>query len=179
LKEQFVIGVVRGVRGLLGEVKIESTSGEYEHFFSLKKAILRKNKVENDNIIEYVLKRGTALCMKVSGIDSPEDAKKICGCEIIVPRTQAAQLKTDEYYIEDIKGCELFYRQLQKDEKDTAQLVKAAKIVDVIDGGSGKFLEVILATKRRKIFIPFRAEFIGQVDIEKQKIELLHWRVLA
>ena len=41
--EQFVVGIIRGSHGLKGNCKIESTSGEYEHFADLKDVTLRKN----------------------------------------------------------------------------------------------------------------------------------------
>ena len=42
MESVFVIGIIRGSFGLSGKLKVESTSGEYEHFFELTDVTLMK-----------------------------------------------------------------------------------------------------------------------------------------
>ena len=45
LKDQFVVGIVRGSHGITGEFKVESTSGEYEHFADMDEVTLTNGTV--------------------------------------------------------------------------------------------------------------------------------------
>ena len=42
----FIVGFVRGSHGISGEFKVESTSGEYEHFADMEEVTLTDGNVE-------------------------------------------------------------------------------------------------------------------------------------
>lgn len=42
--KDLVIGIIRGTHGLSGTMKIESTSGEIDHFFFVKRSTRKKGK---------------------------------------------------------------------------------------------------------------------------------------
>ncbi len=185
MTDRFVIGLVRTAHGLAGKVKVASTSGESEHFAGLKEVALRKDGVERACTVESVEGCASSLVIKFGGIDTPEDAKRYAGWEIVVPRDKACPLERDEYYVEDLKQCTLVYR--GRPDGEPAVL---GTVTGVLEGGAGDLLEVSLTEcptvsagvpgneKPRTVLIPFRKEFIGDVDTENGTVELMHLWIL-
>ena len=192
-EQKFVIGIVRSSHGLTGKFKVESTSGECEHFFSLNEVTLRNDSIEKDYKVESVEGTTNSLLMKVNGINTPEDVKKIQGSQILVPRDKACPLKKGEYYVEDLKQCSLVYYPNGKITKNglhenSESAVIAGIVTDVLEGGSGKLLEVELAEslnvesdstdKKKRVLVPYNKEFIGTVDVKDKIIQLMHLWIL-
>lgn len=198
LVEQFIVGIVKSPHGISGEFKVESTSGKREHFSRMKEVALRKSATSESRSfkVERVEIGGLDLYMKLCGIDSVEEAKKFSSFEIVVPRENACPLNADEWYIEDLKGCDLVY-----EEKNglAGNPTKVGVVADVMEGGCGDLLEVVIAedceilsdsvkysitkdgTKKvRTVFVPLKKEagFIGDIDVKRGKIELMHLWIL-
>ena len=190
-----MVGIIRGTHGLAGNCKVESTSGEFQHFTGMKDVVLRKNGVETKRTIEKVSIGGGILYIKFSGINSPEEAKKLSGSEIVVSREFACPCGKDEYYVEDLKQCQLVYTSgsakgmAEKSAATTAEPVVVGTITDVLEGGAGDLFEVVLSEscsllsqelrttssgKPRKVLVPFKKEFIGTVDTKNKQVQLMH-----
>lgn len=188
--DQLIVGFIRGSHGLSGKCKVESTSGESEHFFSLTEVTIRSGDVSKVLAVESVEGSDTNLILKLESINSSEDVKKYSGWEILVPRKMACPLTKDEYYVEDLKGCSLI-----ADKDGLAAMTGVATenvvgtITGVLEGGAGDLLEVELSesvytalnttAKGSKIrLIPFQKEFIGTVDIKGKTVQLMHLWIL-
>ena len=190
----FIVGFVRGSHGISGEFKVESSSGEYEHFSEMTEVTLRNGSSGEEKAfsVESVNFGGRDLYMKLAGIDSPELVKKYNKWEILVPRDKACSLKENEWYVEDLKKCSLFYE--NKDGlADKSAPIKVGTITDVMEGGSGNLLEVRLAEdcdclsnevkfdsngKIRTVYVPFKNQFVGKVDVKNKMIQLMHLWIL-
>ena len=196
-EQKLVIGIIRGTHGLEGKFKVESTSGECEHFFDLDEVTLRSGTIEKTVKVESIEGNVNSLIMKCAGINSPEDAKKLSGSEILVPRNKACPLNEGEFYVEDLKQCKLVYLPNEKKPaklsglaENTESAIIAGTITDVLEGGAGKLLEVELSeslniasdstdkSKPKKVLVPFKKEFIGTVDIKDKVIQLMHLWIL-
>ena len=203
LTEQFIVGFIRGSHGVTGEVKVESASGETEHFYSMKEVTLRDGKTGDSKLckVESVDEGAATLYMKFEGINSPEEVRKLNGWQIVVPRKYARKLGKNEWYIEDLKNCALnFYPEQGNDglavwtAPATGEPVKVGTITDVIEGGSGNLLEVFLAEdcdllassikyssegkKVRTVYVPFNPQFVRNVDVKNKCIQLMHLWIL-
>ena len=77
MTEQFVVGIVRGSHGITGEFKVESTSGEYEHFARMEEVALTDGTETKRFKVESVREGSATLYMKLAGINSLEDAAKL------------------------------------------------------------------------------------------------------
>lgn len=197
--EQFVVGIIRGSHGLTGKFKVESTSGECEHFFNMTDVTVRHGGTEQNFKVESVEGTVNSLIMKLAGIDSIEKAKSFSGSEILVPRHMACPLKDGEYYVEDLKQCTMVYCAKENDGlaeiAAPGELVSIGKITDVLEGGANDLFEVLVSesvyallhrtdnktndsNKDRKVLVPFRKEFIGTVDIKNRVIHLMHLWIL-
>ena len=169
-----ITGRVRGTFGLEGFIKIESCSGEYEHFLNLKeiKLQLPSKGTETQSpelfyqVEECVVRNADAL-LKLRGINSPEAAKKLRGADILVPRDMACPLERGEFYINDLCNSDLVYKGNS-----------VGTIADVVEGGGGFLLEVSEAATGRTVYIPFRSQFIGKINIPAKQVELMHRWIL-
>lgn len=194
LKDKFVVGIVRGSHGITGEFKVESTSGEYEHFADMDEVTLTNGTVSRLAKVESVSEGSNILYMKIEGINSPEEAAKFNRWEIVVPREKAHKLQKDEWYIEDLKGCSIWYKETAG---DTAPAFDENSIVgtvtNVLEGGSGYLVEILLSescsflsddvklTRKgnpKTVYVPFKDEFIGKVDVDNRQMQLMHLWIL-
>lgn len=192
--EQLVVGIIRGSHGLSGNCKVESTSGEYGHFAGMREVTLRKDGSERPCRIERVSAGDRVLYVKFAEIDSPEEARRFSGWEILAPREYACPCGEGEYYVEDLKQCSLVYAGGNAGglAAEAAPIV-VGSITDVLEGGAGDLLEVVLSEScgllaenarktasggKRTVMVPFKKEFIGDVDIPGKKVQLMHLWVL-
>ena len=161
--DKIAIGKVRTSTGVRGYFKILSFSGEFDHFKKLKGKQLEfvKDRKVRTLGVEDVRMSGANLTMKVCGIDSPEEAKKLSGWEIITERANAAVLKPGEYYNKDLCGCSL----VDTDGK------AIGTVKSVCENSVSELLEV--ETEDGIRMIPFMNRYVGEVDIEAGTIELI------
>ena len=188
---QLIVGFIRGPHGVAGEFKVESASGYYEHIAQLKEVTLRYGSEEYKCSIESAVEGNGTLYMKAAGIDTPEAVRKYNGWEIVVPRKYAHPLQENEWYFEDLKNCSLIWNDGTADGTAPAEIV--GTITDVLEGGAGDLLEVVLSEscsllsqelrttssgKPRKVLVPFKKEFIGTVDTKNKRVQLMHLWIL-
>jgi 16S rRNA processing protein RimM len=206
MEEQLVVGFIRAPHGITGEVKVESASGEYDHIVSLMNVTLRHvNSTEvpcgtktKSCSVESAEIGDNCVFMKFAGIDSPEDARKFNGWEIVVPREYAYSLKKGEWYIDDLRNCSLIYENSCENSRvgpaaEAAPVEKIGTITDVLEGGAAYLFEVTLSEsctiladnirftasgKNRTVLVPFSEEHIGKVDIENKTVQLMHLWIL-
>ncbi|GAB1483057.1 ribosome maturation factor RimM [Treponema sp.] len=155
--QEFVAAVVGSPFGIKGYVKLHVPSGETEHLEELTEACLRQNGKDKTYQIEGASGAPSSFVMKFKGIDSPEAAKILTGSQLIVPRSGAAPLYDDEYYVEDLRGISV---QLADGEK-------LGELCDILEGGGGQLAEIQLIGGSRHL-VPFRDEFFPTIDLEKR-----------
>ena len=86
------------------------------------------------------------------------------GCDICITKEDQQSLEEDEFYVDDLIGCEVF-------TKERIGVVK-----DVREVPQGEIL--VIETNERDVLIPFRKEFVQQVDIRHRRITLIEWEGL-
>ncbi len=175
------VGRLGAPKGVRGDLKVHSYSGESEHFRKLKVVDLAApqglaasapaSPVSSTSLRLKVLRvegEGGSLTMAFEGYGSPEAARALTGMEIVVPRELAAPLKPNQWYIDDLVGLSLV----------DAEGAALATVRSVIEGGAEPWLEVAVAsevagTGGHLAIVPFRKEFVGEVDIAGGTIRLL------
>ncbi len=159
------IGRIRRTHGVKGYLKVMSYSGEWEHFYTLDAVTLKQNGQVRYYQVEKVIPHGGEILFKLEGIDSPEAGRLLGGWEIWVPREQAAVLKPDEYYHADLEGCKVL---LEGCVVGSVLRLREAGGDDLLEIDTGKGIKLV----------PFSRVFIGKVDIQEKKIELLEGWIL-
>ena len=160
--EKFVLGKIGAPRGLKGDLRVQSYSGEFGHIFALKTAELHGE----GRILRLKLARATEFpdCSTIAfeGYPTPEAARALTGMEIWAPREDSAPLGENEWYVADLEGMALV-------DGEGREL---GKVVAVIEGAADPLLEALLPDSRRCL-VPFRKEFVGEVDDVGRRIVLL------
>ena len=170
-KTHFSLGLVGPPFGLKGFVKVKSLSGEFQHFLRLKEVLLRQGEKEENFEIAEIQTQGErnsstagslTLLIRFNGIDNPEKAKNLKGAAIIASREFAAPLKEGEFYVEDLKGIEVF--------NNEGKLL--GEIMNILEGGGGHLAEIKLFSDDLRL-VPFRKEFFGEIDLKEGRTVLL------
>jgi 16S rRNA processing protein RimM len=156
--ERLAAGLIRGPHGVHGFVKVQSFSGEHEHFYRLRQVYIRRAGDFLAYEVEEVRGRGARLEVKLRGVESPEQAAVLSGAELWVDRRDASPLQEGEYYLADLCRCRLY--------RGPEEL---GRVVSVCTAGPSELLEVEEAGGRR-FLVPFSGRFVGEVDVENGRI---------
>ena len=158
--DMLAVGVVRRPHGVRGFLRVHSFSGEVEHLLRLREIRLRRDGKELSFAVEASRAADGGVLVKLRGLNSPEDARKLSGWEIWVPRDQAAPLREGEHYVADLCRCALVF-----------QGSRVGEIRSVVEAGSGSLLEAV-DPGGRTFLIPFVAEHVGEVNLAEGTVEL-------
>ena len=169
MTEQFIAGIIGAPFGVKGFVKIKPLSGEIDHLLKLPSATLRQGGKERHLVIEENAVSLPYVLMRFAGYSSPEEAKLLCGAELLVDRKDAAPLQPGEYYIEDLKGIAV--------APENSRAETLGHIVSIIEGGSGDLAELRLPDGSVKL-VPFRPEFFTSIDIHNKTATLTNLWIL-
>ncbi len=156
---------IRTSHGVKGFMKVHSYSGEQDHLLKLKEVTLKKGHREKQFLVEQVRPCTGGVLLKLSGIDSPEDARSYNSWELWVDREQAAKLDEQEFYYADLFGMAVL-----------CEGEEVAQVISVSAGGTSELLE--LEREGRRFFVPFIDQFIGEVSLEDRTIILKDRRLL-
>jgi 16S rRNA processing protein RimM len=152
------------VRGLGGELRLVSYSGEFSHIAAASEILVGGSLGLEDASplrILRVVEGGWGASIIFDGYETPEKARGLAGRELFLPRERASPKKPGEYYVADLVGMVA-----------TVGGLRVGVIDAVIGGGADDLLEV-----RRDgggtVLVPFRREFVGNVDEEKSELEIV------
>ncbi len=157
--DDIAIGKIRTSHGVNGVVKILSFSGQTDHFLKIKEFVLKKDGKVKVLAVESIKASGSTVFAKLKGIDNPEIGKTYAGWEIWVPEKFAAALKPGEYYLKDLNGCKLV---------NSGNVL--GKIIGISENSINELLEV--KTETGVFIIPFKNEYIGEVNLNLNTVEL-------
>lgn len=160
MTDLLAVGVLLASHGLKGELTVRSFSGRIEHLAALTTVLLRRGAEERTVAVRSVRAKLPDAVMKIDGIDTPEDARRLRGFEIWVPRAAASPLEDGEYYAVDLCGCAL----LTGEER-------VGRILSVVEAGASNMLEVE-GTQGKVFLVPFTKHFIGEVDLAARTVQL-------
>ena len=91
MKGMMATGRVQSAHGVKGYLKVESYSGEIRHLLKLHSLVLENNGKEETFEVEDSRKNGKKILLKLKGIDSPEEAKRLSNWVVWVARRKAAK----------------------------------------------------------------------------------------
>ena len=155
----FRVGVITSLHGLKGEVKVFPTGEEPERFRLYRTVMLGKEGDSEESYVAFSLEgikqAGKQLVLKLSGVDSPEQARALLKREIYIPREQAVPLEEGEYYIPDLLGCRI----VEEDEE-------LGVLTDVLKTGAND-VYVCRSADNKELYIPVIPECVRHVSPEE------------
>lgn len=161
MEERFKIGVISSTHGVHGEVKVFPTTDDPARYKLLKTVIMKTPREEKIVELENIKFFKNMVIVKFKGLDDTNEAVKLRGAELYVPREQAVKLKKDEYFIADLIGLKI----VTDEEKQLGECV------DVLETGAND-VYVVRTTEEKEILIPAIKECILNIDLEENVIRV-------
>ena len=153
------LGQIVNVKGLKGEVKVNSFTDDNTKFERIQKVFIKQKENLKEYEIEKVGYNKNQVIIKFKNIDTVEEAEKLRNSYIVVDREIFGELPEGVYYIADLIGLEVF----------TESNEYLGKVDDIFSTGSNDVYVVKDDTGRQKL-LPGIDEVIKIIDIESGKI---------
>lgn len=165
-EDLFRVGCITTTHGVRGEVKVYPTTEEPQRFKKYKEVFLAgpagkggQQDIRECMHIESVKFFKQMVIVKFKECTSMEEAERLRGAELYVPREKAVPLKENEYYISDLIGM-----QVESDEG-----VMLGMLDDVMQTGAND-VYVVKQPDGREILLPAIKECIRLVDVKARHI---------
>lgn len=153
------IGQIVNVKGLKGEVKVNSFSEDSQRFEKIKTVFIKRKGEMKEYEIESVGYNKIQVIIKFKEIDSVEEAEKLRNAFILIDRDVLGDLPEGKYYIADLIGLEVY---TELDEY-------LGKVDDIYNTGAND-IYVIKDDLGKQILLPGIKEVIKRIDLNQGKI---------
>lgn len=148
------IGRIINKRGIKGELKLEHYANNEEEFNNYDRVFLSKDGTD-ERMIETCKSYKGFVYLKLSGIDTPEQADAVRGKYVYVDRDDI-DLPDDEVLIADIIGLNVI-------DADSGQIY--GKIRDVVN--YGRYDTYIIFDGKKEYMLPAVEDFIDRIDLSE------------
>lgn len=161
------IGVITGVHGLQGTLRVTPLSDFPERFAALRTVYLMR-----DGLVlgEYQVKRvkwmQAQLLLTLREVTKRENADLLREAEVCVPESETWPLPENVFYVSELIG----YGAVAEDGKEIGTLT------DVVEGAQDT---LVVTTPHGELLVPFVHEWVGEVNSERRTIQILNWRRLT
>ncbi|NCB41069.1 MAG: 16S rRNA processing protein RimM [Clostridia bacterium] len=149
------LGKITAPVGIKGEVRVYPYTDEPTRFSSIEKLNVDGVMIDIENV-RYLK---NMVILKLSGVDSRNDAELMRGKELTISADKLWEIPEDTYFIKDLLGCGVL--------SEDGELI--GKLSDVIQT-KAQDLYKITKEDGRTFLIPAVKEFVRKVDIQEKKI---------
>jgi len=157
------LGLINGVYGVRGWVKIFSFTSPKENILKYKNLRLKLNSQWLDCKVEAGKKHGKGIIAKLEGYENRDLAAKLIKAEIAVSRDELPELPEGEYYWSDLLGLEVV------NLENTAY----GRVDQMMETGVNDVMVVVKGDKER--LIPFiQGMYVKNIDLEQKQI-IVDW----
>jgi len=164
--ELIVIGKIVNTHGLNGALKVKSFTDFKEQRYKKGTTLYIAFKHENIPVTVSSQKEIKTLDLLIfnefTNINQVEQYK---GCDLLINKELIHKLEGDDYYFDQIIGMDVYHEK---------KLI--GKCVDIRDYPQGEVLVVNVNGKKK--LIPFRKEFVEEVNVKENKLFIIIWEGL-
>ena len=153
------LGQIVNVKGLKGEVKVNSFTDDNTKFERIPKVFLKRKNDLTEYEIEKVGYHKNQVIIKFKNVNTVEEAETLRNSYIVVDREIFGELPEGVYYIADLIGLDVF----------TESNEYLGKVDDIFSTGSNDVYVVKNELGKQKL-LPGIDEVIKQIDLESGKI---------
>ena len=157
--EYFEIGQVTNTHGLRGEVKVRAFTESKKRFEKLSSILIDFKGELKKYDIEKVRYQNEIILLKLKGVDDIDEAQKLKGYYIKIPRNDAKETEENEFFIADLIGCEVY-------ENDFIGIID-----DVFTAGASD-VYVIKRKGKKDLLLPAIESNIKKIDVENRRIDV-------
>lgn len=149
------LGQIVNVKGLKGEVKVNSFTDDNTKFERIPKVFIKRKETLTEYEIEKVGYNKNQVIIKFKNIDTVEEAEKLRNSYIVIDREILGELPEGVYYIADLIGLDVY----------TEANEYLGKVDDIFSTGSNDVYVVKDELGKQKL-LPGIDEVIKIIDIE-------------
>ena len=153
------LGQIVNVKGLKGEVKVNSFTDDNTKFERISKVFIKQKSNLTGYEIEKVTYNKNQVIIKFKEIDTIEEAEKLRNSYIVVDREIFGELPEGVYYIADLIGLDVY----------TEANEYLGKVDDIFSTGSNDVYVVKDELGKQKL-LPGIDDVIKKIDLESSKI---------
>lgn len=153
------LGQIVNVKGLKGEVKVNSFTDDNTKFERIPKVFIKQKQNLTEYEIEKVGYSKNQVILKFKNIDTVEEAEKLRNSYVVVDREIFGELPEGVYYIADLIGLDVY----------TENNEYLGKVDDIFNTGSND-VYVVKADDGKQKLLPGIDEVIKKIDLESSKI---------
>jgi 16S rRNA processing protein RimM len=160
--QRVTIGQISKVRGIKGEMVVVPLTDDTKRFSLLEKVLVSKDEKITQFEVEKVRtelktkKLKEVVLLKLKGVESPEEAKKLVGSFLEIEKEDVIKLPKGRYFIFDIIGLKV----ITTDEKELGTVKEVISLpandVYVVQG------------EKKEYDIPALKEVVKKIDLEKK-----------
>ena len=164
MKDLYQVGSITQTHGIKGEVKVFPLTDDINRFKNMKNLLLDGGKEGFINLeVENVRPQKNLVILKFKGIDNINDIEKYKGRGLYVTKENRVELQSDEYFIADLIGCQVYL--------DTDLDTVFGSITDVLETGANDVYE-ITTLENQIVLVPAIKDCILKVDIENNRVDI-------
>lgn len=156
----FPAGVVIGVHGLRGDLKVRPLSGDSTSLDSVKEVTLRGTKTNSLHKVQKASRHKGNLLIHLEGIDSVESAETFIGCEVLISHDDLASLPEDEFYWFQLEGLRV----------EDSQYGDLGRIVEIFTTPAHDIL--VVRGPHGEVLIPVVDAFILKIDEDAKVVHV-------
>ncbi len=155
-----VLGRIAGVFGVKGWVKVYSHTDPLENILGYSPWLLREASGWREYRLAEGKRHGKGLVARLEGFEDRDQASRLNGCDICVPRDRLPTLDDGDYYWSDLEGLRV----------QTLEGVDLGTVSHLFDTGANDVL-VVKGDKER--LLPYDwGQVVKRVDLEAGLIQV-------
>lgn len=152
-QSRIVLGVITGVHGIQGEVKLKSFTAEPEAIASYGPLDASNGTVLEIKSLKVHKDQFRA---RIQGVTDRNTAETLRGLELSIARDRLPEPEDDEVYHADLVGLSVL-------DLDGTQI---GKVVDIVDFGAGELLELRLQDVKSTVLMPFNRQTVPDISLD-------------
>ena len=152
-----LVGKIAGAFGVRGEVKVELLTDFPDRFAQIESVYLGDARVEHRIC---GVRNHKHVLLDLEGVDGREQAQRMRGTLVWVPRSEAVELPDGEYYPDDIIGLEIV----------TDQGAVIGRIRDILSTGANDVY--VVDADGRELLVPAIRDVVTEIDLKQGRITI-------
>jgi len=157
---RIAVGVVRKPHGIRGGVKVTLYNIDLGWLQNMEQLFVRSGNKWNPMRIQTAQGHADDAIIQFAEIKDRTEAEAYRGAYLYLDKADLPELQENEFFIDDLKGCQVF------DEKDDL----VGEVKDILTPGAHEVL--VVSGGEDEILIPVVEAWIMTIDLEARRIQV-------
>ncbi|MFO7981990.1 MAG: ribosome maturation factor RimM [Desulfuromonadales bacterium] len=160
-EELFQVGVVVGIHGLRGDLKVQPLTPESDSLLFAEKVFLgREGREKEDHVPARARRHKGSILLRLEGLEHISKVEGLVGSQVFMRLGDLPELPEDEFYWFQLTGARVFDRRRGE----------IGEVVDVFTTAAHDILEV--QGPFGEVLIPVVDEMVVEVDLEGRRLDV-------